>query len=97
MGEMDPEKLAAATGESATALQPSNGVSVSGDESANHSIGSERSTSDQEVVGTELQPINSLAPSYEAADLKTKLIIVGALCMNLFLCALDQTIVSTAL
>ncbi|KAK6342701.1 hypothetical protein TWF718_008093 [Orbilia javanica] len=97
MGEMDLEKLAAATGEGATVPQPSNDVSASSDRNANHSTGSEGSSSEHEAIGTELQPINSTAASYEAADTKTKIIIVGALCMNLFLCALDQTIVSTAL
>ncbi|KAF3175260.1 hypothetical protein TWF225_000963 [Orbilia oligospora] len=96
MGETDLEKLAAATGEGATVLQPSNDISALSDQNANHSAGSEGSSSEQEVIGTELQPINSTV-SYEAADTKTKIIIVSALCMNLFLCALDQTIVSTAL
>ncbi|RVD82852.1 uncharacterized protein DFL_007264 [Arthrobotrys flagrans] len=97
MGETDPEKLAAATGEDATVLQLSNDVSASSDHNGNHSTGSEGSSSEQEAVGTELRPINSVTASYEAADTKTKVIIVSALCMNLFLCALDQTIVSTAL
>ncbi|KAK6330251.1 hypothetical protein TWF730_004746 [Orbilia blumenaviensis] len=98
MGEMDLEKRAAVTGESAIALHPSNGMRVAlVEENRTHSTASEGSTSEQDVIGTELQPINSAAPSYEAADTKTKIIIVSALCVNLFLCALDQTIVSTAL
>ncbi|EPS44661.1 hypothetical protein H072_1339 [Dactylellina haptotyla CBS 200.50] len=68
-------------------------------ETTNPSQGSDASASEQEAVGVSLQPVKSAASkkSYEVADTRTKIIIVIALCANLFLSALDQTIVSTAL
>ncbi|KAF3938506.1 hypothetical protein ABW19_dt0206156 [Dactylella cylindrospora] len=49
--------------------------------------------------GAALKPVKSAASkkSHEVADSRTKIIIVIALCANLFLSALDQTIVATAL